>query len=98
MKYSFDYSKEKDLVLRETRKLGFEDIINAIESGNLLKNSRHPNKTKYPNQWMFVVRLKEHVYLVPYVIDNERRVLFLKTFYPNRKATEKYLKNEKKEK
>lgn len=38
MKYKFDYSPEKDLVLRETRKIEFEDIIDAIESGGLLRN------------------------------------------------------------
>ena len=97
MKYNFDYSLEKDLVLKETRGIGFEEIIDAIESGNILGNIKHPNKNKYPNQWIFVIKIKEYVYLVPYVIDDERKVLFLKTFYPNRKATRQYLKNEQKE-
>jgi len=92
MKYKFDYSRQKDLILRETRGISFEDVIDAIESGNVLDNFRHPNKKKYPNQWMFVVKINDYAYLVPYIKDNIRKVNFLKTFYPNKKATSKYLK------
>lgn len=91
-KYNFDYSEEKNVILKETRGVGFEDIVEAIERGNVLDNISNPKATKYPKQRMFVVKLKKYVYLVPYVIDNERKVYFLKTLYPNRKATKKYLK------
>ena len=91
MKYKFDYSKDKDAVLKETRGLGFEDIIQAIDSGKLLDDKRNPSN-KYPKQKIFVVEIKGYVYVVPYVTDEERNVFFLKTFYPNRKLTKQYLK------
>ena len=91
MEYSFDYSTEKDLILREIRNIGFEDIIEAIKNGNLLDDIDHFNKKKYFSQRIFIVKVKYNIYAVPYVIDNKRKVRFLKTIYPSRKLNKKYL-------
>lgn len=90
MLYKFDFSKEKDSILREAREIGFKDIIDAINRGDLLDNVDHFNKKKYPKQKIFVVKIKDKVYAVPYVLDKIRKVTFLKTFYPNRKLKKKY--------
>ncbi|KKQ74526.1 MAG: hypothetical protein US96_C0030G0006 [Candidatus Woesebacteria bacterium GW2011_GWB1_38_5b] len=92
MDYKFDYSLEKNAVLKQTRGIGFEDIIQAIESGKLLDNKDNPNQKKYPGQKLFVVKIKTYAYGVPYVIDHERQIFFLKTFYPSRKLTKEYIK------
>ena len=92
MKYKFDYSSEKDLILRETRKIGFDEIIEAIESGKALDDIDHFNKKRYPNQRILIVNINNKVYAVPYVIDKIRKVRFLKTIYPNRNLKKKYLK------
>lgn len=92
MRYKFDYSEEKDAILKEARGIGFKDIIEAIDEGDLLDNIDHFNKRKYPNQKIFIVKIKTKIYAVPYVYDKERKVTFLKTFYPNRKLKIKYLK------
>ena len=92
MKYNFDYSKEKDLVLKEARGVGFDDIIEAINRGYLLDNVDHFNKSRYPNQRIFIVRVKNKVYAVPYVFDEERNRFFLKTIYPSRKLKKRYIK------
>ena len=92
MQYRFDYSKEKDSILRETRGIGFKEIIGEVKKGNLLDNIDHFNKKKYPNQKIFIVKIRSKVYAVPYVIDKIRKVTFLKTFYPNRKLKKKYIK------
>ena len=92
MKYKFDYSIEKSLILKEARGLSFEDVTKAIDQGQLLDDIDHFNKKKYPNQRIMVVEIKRKVYAVPYVIDKKRKVRFLKTFYPNRKLARKYLK------
>lgn len=88
----FDYSEEKNLVLLETRKIGFEEIIVSIKSKKLLGNLKNPNDKKYPKQKIFIVKIKKYVYCVPYVIDTKRKVFFLKTIYPSRKLTKKYEK------
>jgi len=38
---------------------------------------------------MFVVEIRDYVYIVPFVEDKEK--YFLKTIYPSREATKKYL-------
>ena len=91
VRYKFDFSLEKNQILQRTRSIGFEDIIDAINKGNLLDNIDHFNKKKYPKQKIFIVKIKTKVYAVPYVYDKKRKVTFLKTIYPNRKLAKKYL-------
>ena len=52
----------------------------------------HPNKQKYPNQRIFIVEVRDYAYIVPFVEDEEK--YFLKTIYPSREATKKYLNKE----
>ncbi len=92
MRYKFDYSIEKSLVLKEVRGISFEDVIKAIAKGQLLDDISHFDRKKYPNQRILVVKLKNYVYAVPYAIDKKRKVKFLKTIYPNRVLTKIYLK------
>ncbi|MBI2326957.1 toxin [Candidatus Curtissbacteria bacterium] len=88
MKY-FDWDERKNLKLKIERGIGFDDVQVAIEEGKLLDTTGHPNKKKYPNQKMFVVEIGNYAYLVPFVEDEEK--IFLKTIFPSRKATKKYL-------
>lgn len=89
---SIRYSLEKNELLKKDRGIGFEDIILSIEDGNLLDDLEHPNKNKYPNQNVFIilVRIKDYVYYVPYVEDENE--IFLKTIIPSRKLNKKYNK------
>lgn len=93
MVYGFDYSEEKDLILKATRGISFEDVIEAIDRGKLIANISHDSK-KYPNQKLLVVAINKYIYVAPYVIDKKRHKLFLKTVYASRKLTKKYIKNE----
>ena len=88
MKY-FDWNKEKNEILKEERDVSFEDIVDAINEGQILDKFEHPNQKKYPNQWVYVVRIGDYAYFVPYVEDGEKE--FLKTIYPSREATKKYI-------
>lgn len=64
-----------------------------IENGDVLDVIDHPNKDKYENQMMFIIRIGDYAYLVPFVESNEE--IFLKTVIPSRKATKIYLRGEK---
>lgn len=88
MKY-FDWDEEKNRALKQERDVSFEEVILAIESGDLLDIIKHPSRRKYPNQKIFVVNIEDYVYLVPFVKDKEK--YFLKTIFPSRKMTKKYL-------
>ncbi len=85
----FRWSSEKNKRLQFERGVSFEEVEVAIEQGSLLDIIVHPNRPKYPNQRIFVVRLLDYVYLVPFVEDAES--FFLKTIIPSRKATKQYL-------
>ena len=85
----FRWSHEKNETLKQERSISFEEIVLAIESGGLLDELKHPNKEKYPNQWVCGVGLDSYAYLVPYV--EEAEYFFLKTVIPSRKATKNYL-------
>jgi hypothetical protein len=88
------YSLEKNEILKKERNIGFEDVILSIENGYLLDDIEHPNKEKYQNQNIFIilVKIKNYVYLVPYV--EEEDYIFLKTIIPSRQMNKKYNKGE----
>ena len=93
MKY-FDWDEEKNQNLKEERSISFADIQIAFEEDRVLDVIDHPNKTKYANQQMLIVEIEDYVYLVPFVEDEDK--YFLKTIFPSRKMTKKYLRKEEK--
>ena len=75
----------------ETRGVGFNIVEIAVEEKRILDDLEHKNK-RYSHQRILVIEYEEYVYAVPYVIDKLRKVVFLKTIYPSRVFTEKYMK------
>jgi hypothetical protein len=57
----------------------------------LIYHPSHPDQKKYRAQRIYFVVVEEDVYLVPHVVD--KKIIFLKTIIPSRKATKDYLKN-----
>jgi hypothetical protein len=92
MKY-FDWNDDKNDLLKETRNICFEEIVLSIANGYLLDVIEHHNKEKYPGQKMLIVEVRNYAYLVPFIEDAQK--YFLKTIYPSREATDKYLSKEK---
>jgi len=88
MKY-FDWDNEKNEKLKSERGIGFEDVLTAVEADNILDILENSNKEKYPNQKVFVIKIDDYVFIVPFIEDEEK--VFLKTIIPSRKATKKYL-------
>ncbi len=89
--YRIEFSEEKNLLLKETREIGFEDVIVAIEEKKILGDLRHSNE-KYAHQRILVIKRKNYAYAVPYIIDPKKKVIFLKTIYPSRILTNKFMK------
>lgn len=88
MKY-FDWSDEKNEMLKKVRVVSFEQAELAIALGDLVDRIKHPNPARYPEQKVFLVKIENYIYSVPFIEDNEK--IFLKTIIPNSKATKKYL-------
>jgi hypothetical protein len=93
MGYAVEFSPEKNELLKSTRNIGFEEVIECIQNGDLLDNKIHHNKLR-ANQRIYIVSIDNYVYIVPYVIDEKNKKIFLKTIYPSRKNTKLYLKGE----
>ena len=89
--FRIEFSEEKNLLLKETRGLCFEDILQAIEEKRILDDLKSRSQ-KYSHQRILVIKREEYVYAVPYVIDKKRKVVFLKTVYPSRVLTDQYMK------
>ena len=85
----YKWNHDKNERLKAERGLCFEQVILHIERGDLIDVIEHPNQSKYPNQQMLIVKIKNYAYLVPFVEDEEGK--FLKTIIPSRKATREYL-------
>ncbi len=89
-KLIYNFSAEKNAWLIEKRGISFEQIIAVLESKGAIDVIEHPNMDQYPHQKMYVVEMYNYVYLVPFVEEGDNKV-FLKTVFPNRKATKQYL-------
>lgn len=94
MKY-FSWSNEKNESLKAERGISFEEVVFHIEHGDLITRIEHPNQNRYPGQRIFVVKINDYAYLIPYV-ENDKEV-FLKTIFPSRNATRTYLRQEGRE-
>jgi len=91
IKQRYDFSPEKNEQLINERGISFEAVIMAIEDGSVLDIIPHPNSSKYSHQEMYVLALNNYVYLVPFVKKDEETI-FLKTIFPHRKLTKRYLR------
>jgi len=89
----FNWNIEKNLKLKQERKISFEEIVFYINNGNLIDIIDNPNQTKYGNQKSFVLNIKDYIYHVPFV-ENDSEIFF-KTIIPSRKLTKKYLGEKK---
>jgi len=85
---NFDWNAEKNELLKSTRNISFEMVLEEISEGRILEDTPHPNQEKYPNQFIFVLKINAYCYLVPYVQSSDG--IFLKTIIPSRKMMKKY--------
>ncbi len=86
----YEFSADKNRLLIEDRGISVEEVIAAVDNGDLLDIIVHHNQEKYPNQKIYIVHINGYVYLVPYV-QKSAGIIFLKTIFPSRKLTKKYL-------
>ena len=87
---TYSWNQEKDAFLRETRGIGFGQIIEAIRGGRLLADVPSP-RAKFPGQRIYVVDIDGYAIVVPYVREGDQ--VFLKTLFPDRKAKKRILGN-----
>lgn len=88
LKKYFDWSDEKNELLKNTRGISFEDVVLSLQSGKLLDKIKSPT---HEDQECYVIDINDYVYIIPFAEDEEK--VFLKTIYPSRKHTKYYLKD-----
>lgn len=88
-KIIYDFDPNKNAWLIENRHISFEEIITVLETIGPIDVLNHPAE-KYAHQKIYVIEIDDYAYLVPFVEGNGK--IFLKTAFPNRDATKKYLK------
>jgi uncharacterized DUF497 family protein len=86
---TYVWNEEKNQRLKSERGVSFEEIIVHIAIGDVLNIVEHPNPEKYKGQRIFIVKMRDYAWLVPFVESEDE--IFLKTIIPSRKATRKYL-------
>ena len=96
-KSHYEFSAEKNQQLISERGISFEEIISAIEEDLVLDIVPHPNLAKYPNQKIYIININNYAYLVPFV-RKDKDTVFLKTIFPHRKLSKRYLRGENHEK
>ena len=80
--------ERKNKQLQGNRGVCFEDVLVAIGEERLLDVLPHHNPEKYPNQKLFIVQIRDYVYYVPFVENND--MIFLKNIIPSRKYQKQY--------
>lgn len=84
----YRWSEEKDELLLSQRDVCFNDVLYQLEHNGIIDNYKHPQEDKYPNQYIYVIKLNDYIHYVPYV--KEQDYIFLKNIIPSRKLNKKY--------
>lgn len=85
----FRWDPEKNQQLAQERGVSFEQVVVAVETGNLLQILPHPNPEKYPRHKIMVVAIEQYAYLAPFAEEIDH--FFLRTLIPSRKATRDFI-------
>ena len=87
-----EWSDEKNRRLKEERNVCFEDVVISIENDRLLDIIKNPSLNR-SDQYCLIVEIGSYAYVVPFVKNDQ--TFFLKTVYPSRKQTKKYLREKR---
>ena len=91
----FSWNEDKNDLLKRHRKISFEEIVLSIESQKIVDVMEYPNQEKYRGQIFILVEKENYIYVVPAYISDSGEECHLKTIYPSRKYTEKFLGSKK---
>jgi len=82
------WSEEKNQLLIMQRNLSFEMVLDKMQNHKILGRRSHPDKQKYPHQYIFIVELGGYICYVPFVESDDE--IFLKTIIPSRKLKKEF--------
>ena len=82
------WDDDKNQKLQNERDDSFEEISEIILRKEYLDILENPSRS---NQQIFVVKINNYIYLVPFIIDEQSNII-LKTAFPSRKLHKKYMR------
>lgn len=82
------FDEKKNRLLKEKRGVGLDQVAEAVNNNQIVAVLDHPNKEKFPNQKIFILKLNDYIYAVPFV--QTKNEIFLKTLYASRKYKKRY--------
>lgn len=81
------WDDEKNQKLQNERGISFDEISEIILRKEYFDILENPST---PAQQLFVIKLNNYVYSVPFIIDSQSNII-LKTAFPSRKLNKKYM-------
>ena len=88
------WNEEKNQLLILQRNISFEMVLDKMKKQEILAKRSHPDKVRYPHQFIFIMELNEYICYVPFVENNDE--IFLKTIIPSRKLEKEFRRNDEK--
>jgi len=88
---SWSIEKNEKLKSNFDRQISFEDVFLAMQGDNFSYIDNHYNPEKYFNQKILFIEIRNYIYIVPFIENDEE--IFLKTVIPSRKYTKIFLKD-----
>ena len=79
------WNEEKNKLLKETRGVSFDDVVDEIAEGRFIGPETNPARE---GQKRIIVLIDGYPHVVPFVVD-ENGNWFLKTIFPSRKLKER---------
>ena len=81
------WDDDKNIKLQKDRNISFDEISEIILRKEYLDILENPSR---PHQQIFVVKINNYIYSVPFIIDEQSNII-LKTAFPSRKLHKKYM-------
>ena len=91
----FLWDLDKNNLLKKHRNISFEQIVFSIENKQIVDVMENPNQEKYSGQVFIMAEVDNYIYVVPASISDSGEECYLRTIYPSRKYTNKYLRSRK---
>ena len=83
------WDEDKNDWLKVNRSISFEEISGMILDGLYMDILENPSRD---NQMIFIMRTNDYTWIIPFLIDDEERIV-LKIAFPSRKLHKKYGEN-----
>ena len=73
---TFNWDDSKNAILKERRGVTFEEMVICISDERVVDVLEHPQKDKYPGQYLYLIDYGDYIYVVPHIINMKKKRFF----------------------